>query len=84
MDDEHRIRRAGDDPATAEARRAGRTLLVLDAVSGGTLLVLDAVSGGDAARQYESLGWVRVRDIPGYALYPQGGRCGTTRCYRNL
>ena len=73
MDDEHRIRRAGDDPATAEARRAGRTLLVLD-----------AVSGGDAARQYESLGWVRVRDIPGYALYPQGGRCGTTRCYRNL
>jgi GNAT superfamily N-acetyltransferase len=45
---------------------------------GKTLLVLDAVTGGDAARLYERLGWVRVGDIPGYALYPQGGLCGTT------
>ena len=34
---------------------------------GRTLLVLDAVTGGDAARLYERLGWVRVGDVPGYA-----------------
>jgi GNAT superfamily N-acetyltransferase len=51
---------------------------------GKTLLVLDAVTGGDAARLYERLGWVRVGDVPGYALYPQGGLCGTTFYYRSL
>jgi ribosomal protein S18 acetylase RimI-like enzyme len=51
---------------------------------GKTLLVLDAVTGGDAARLYERLGWVRVGDIPGYALYPGGGTCGTTYYYRRL
>jgi GNAT superfamily N-acetyltransferase len=51
---------------------------------GKTLLVLDAVTDGDAARLYERLGWVRVGDIPGYALYPQGGLCGTTYYYRDL
>ncbi len=51
---------------------------------GKTLLVLDAVTGGDATRLYERLGWVRVGDIPGYALMPQGGLCGTTFYYRNL
>jgi GNAT superfamily N-acetyltransferase len=51
---------------------------------GKTLLVLDAVTGGDAARLYERLGWVRVGDIPGYALMPQGGLCSTTVYYRNL
>ncbi len=51
---------------------------------GKTLLVLDAVTGGDAARLYERLGWVRVGDIPGYALFPQGGLCSTTVFYRNI
>ena len=51
---------------------------------GRTLLVLDAVTGGDAARLYERLGWVRVGDIPGYALWPQGGLCSTTVFYRLL
>jgi GNAT superfamily N-acetyltransferase len=51
---------------------------------GRTLLVLDAVTGGDAARLYERLGWVRAGDIPGYALWPQGGLCGTTYFYRQL
>ncbi|EDY20327.1 GCN5-related N-acetyltransferase [Chthoniobacter flavus Ellin428] len=51
---------------------------------GKTLLVLDAVTGGDAARLYERLGWVRVGDIPGYALMPRGGLCSTTVYYRNL
>ena len=51
---------------------------------GKTLLVLDAVTGGDAARLYERLGWVRVGDIPGYALMPRGGLCSTTVYYREL
>jgi GNAT superfamily N-acetyltransferase len=51
---------------------------------GKTLLVLDAVTGGDAARLYERLGWIRVGDIPGYALFPRGGLCSTTVFYRNL
>jgi hypothetical protein len=48
------------------------------------LLVLDAVTDGDAARLYAKLGWVRVGDIPNYALFPQGGYCSTTYFYRNL
>ena len=46
--------------------------------------MLDAVTGGEAARHYERLGWVHVGDIPGYALYPHGGPCGTTYYYRTL
>jgi GNAT superfamily N-acetyltransferase len=51
---------------------------------GKTLLVLDAVTDGDAARLYERLGWVRVGDIPNYALMPDGRPCGTTYFYRQL
>jgi len=46
--------------------------------------VLDTVTDGDAARLYERLGWVRVGNIPSYALLPQGGLCSTTVFYRNL
>lgn len=53
-------------------------------VAGKTLLVLDAVTGGDAARLYERLGWVRVGDVPNFALYPDGGFCSTTYYYRQL
>jgi GNAT superfamily N-acetyltransferase len=51
---------------------------------GKTLLVLDAVTGGEAARLYERLGWERVGDIPGYALMPRGGLSSTTVYYRKL
>jgi len=51
---------------------------------GKTLLVLDAVTDGDAARLYARLGWVRVGDIPNYALFPRGGLCSTTVFYRDL
>ena len=52
--------------------------------AGRTLLVLDAVTGGDAARLYERLGWIRVGDVPDFALYPDGGFCSTTYYYRRL
>src|SRR4051794_4076721 len=45
---------------------------------GKTLLVLDAVTGGDAARLYERLGWGRGGDIPRYAPFPGGGPCRPT------
>jgi GNAT superfamily N-acetyltransferase len=49
-----------------------------------TILVLDAVTNGDGARLYERMGWVRVGDIPKFALMPQGGFCSTTYYYRQL
>ena len=51
---------------------------------GKTLLVLDTVTGGEADRLYERLGWTRVGVIPGYALMPDGAPCGTTIYYREL
>lgn len=51
---------------------------------GRTLLVLDAVTGGDGARLYERLGWVRAGDVPNFALLPRGGFCSTTYYYRDL
>lgn len=72
------------------ARRKGLGAELLQAAEamalecGRTLLVLDAVTGGDGARLYERLGWVRVGEIPEYALMPWGDRCGTTVYYHNL
>jgi GNAT superfamily N-acetyltransferase len=51
---------------------------------GKSLLVLDTVTGSDAERLYTRLGWQRVGDIPRYALWPQGGFCSTTVFYRDL
>ena len=51
---------------------------------GKTLLVLDAVTGGDAARLYERLGWNTVGVIPGYALYPDGRVCDTTVFWKGV
>jgi GNAT superfamily N-acetyltransferase len=51
---------------------------------GKTLLVLDAVTDGEAARLYQRLGWVRVGDIPNYALKPRGGLSSTTVFYRDV
>ncbi len=51
---------------------------------GKTLLVLDAVTGGDASRLYERLGWVKVGDIPNFALMPTGEPCSTTYYFRDL
>lgn len=51
---------------------------------GRSLLVLDTVTGGDAERLYARLGWQRCGEIPGFALWPQGGLCGTTVFYRSV
>lgn len=72
------------------ARRSGLGAALMTAAEdlarqcGRTLLVLDAVTGGDAARLYTRLGWTRVGDVPGFALYPDGRECGTTYFYRHI
>jgi GNAT superfamily N-acetyltransferase len=73
-----RVRRQGLGAALIRAAEA--TALEC----GKTLLVLDAVTGGDAERLYGNLGWQRVGVIPGYALMPRGERCDTTVFYRRL
>ena len=62
------LMRAAEDAA----REHGRTVLVLDTAS------------DDARRLYERLGWVRVGDIPRYALLPDGTPCATTYVFREL
>jgi GNAT superfamily N-acetyltransferase len=59
--------------AESEARAAGKTLLVLD-----------TVTGDDAERLYTRLGWTRVGVIPGYALYPDRRPCDTTIFWKAL
>ena len=58
--------------AEAEARRRGKTLIVLDTAS-------DA-----AERLYEGIGYVRVGAIPDYALFPDGRPCATTIYYKRI
>jgi ribosomal protein S18 acetylase RimI-like enzyme len=53
-----------------EARRRGRTLLTLDTMAGEA-----------ADHLYPLLGYVRVGEIPGYALFPEGGVPGATAIY---
>lgn len=52
--------------------------------AGKTLLVLDTVTGGDAERLYPRLGWLRCGVIPNYALWPRGGFCDTTVFYKPI
>jgi GNAT superfamily N-acetyltransferase len=58
--------------AEQTARACGKTLLVLDTAS------------PDAARLYARMGWTQAGTVPGYALLPQGGLCGTTFFYKGL
>jgi GNAT superfamily N-acetyltransferase len=73
-----RVRRQGLGAALMRAAEAAAR------ECGRTLLVLDAVTGGDAERLYARLGWQRVGVIPGYALMPTGEPCATTVFYRDL
>lgn len=52
--------------------------------AGKTLLVLDTVTGGDAERLYARQGWQRCGEIPIYALWPDGTPCATTIFFKLL
>lgn len=72
------------------ARRRGVGAMLMRAAedaaraAGKSLLVLDTVTGSDAERLYQRLGWQRVGEIPGYALWPDGRPCPTTYYYKAL
>jgi GNAT superfamily N-acetyltransferase len=53
-------------------------------LAGKTLLVLDSVTGGDGARLYTRMGWNVVGVIPNYALFPDGRFCDTTVFWKAL
>jgi GNAT superfamily N-acetyltransferase len=53
-------------------------------LAGKTLLVLDTVTGGDAERLYARLGWTKAGVIPNYALFPDGRYCDTSLFWKSL
>lgn len=65
----------------ASLMRAAETAAL---AAGKTLLVLDTVTGSDAERLYQRLGWIRVGVVPDYALWPDGQLCATTFFYKRL
>jgi GNAT superfamily N-acetyltransferase len=52
--------------------------------AGKTLLVLDAVTGDSGWRLYRRCGWQIAGDVPGFALLPRGGLVSTTFMYKEL
>jgi len=72
------------------ARRRGLGAALMEAVEemardcGRTLLVLDTVTGSDAERLYARLGWIRVGEIPEFALLSRGGLWGAVVFYKKL
>lgn len=73
-----RVRRQGVGAAMLAAAERG-------ALSAGkTLLVLDTVTGSDAERLYARQGWQRCGQIPNYALWPNGTPCATTIFFKFL
>ena len=66
---------------------AQRLMAALDEAAraeGRTVLVLDTVTGGDAERLYQRAGWQRVGAVPKYALMPNGDFCATTFFFKHL
>jgi GNAT superfamily N-acetyltransferase len=59
--------------AEAEARRMGRTLLVMD-----------TRKGGEAEKMCEALGYIRFGEVPGYARSSDGRLHTTSFFYRQL
>ena len=73
---------------SARARGVGRRLMEFaeetSRQAGKTLLVLDTVTGASGERLYLRLGWTKVGVIPNYALYPDGRFCDTTIFFKEL
>jgi GNAT superfamily N-acetyltransferase len=53
-------------------------------LAGKTLLMLDTVTGSPAEKLYTRLGWNRAGVIPRYALNPDGSYCDTTIFWKNI
>jgi ribosomal protein S18 acetylase RimI-like enzyme len=75
--------------APSARRQGVARLLMLEAqdvaaAEGKTLLLLDTVTGGSAEKLYLSLGWIKVGVVPGFALDPMGELDATTFLYKTL
>lgn len=72
----------------ARGRGVGlRLMQAIDAAAreaGKSVLVLDTVTGGAAERLYARAGWEHVGAVPNYALMPDGAFCGTTFYHKQL
>jgi GNAT superfamily N-acetyltransferase len=72
----------------ARGQGVGRALmerLEIEArADGKTLLVLDTVSGRAADRLYGRLGWTRLGTVAGYARDPDGTFCDATFFYKHV
>jgi ribosomal protein S18 acetylase RimI-like enzyme len=74
---------------TRARRRGLATRLMADAERvalehGRTLLVLDTITGTDAYGLYRRLGWTEVGEIPDYAAWPSGALAPTTVFFKQL
>lgn len=49
-----------------------------------TLLLLDTCKDSAAERLYSSLGWVRIGEVPKFALNPDGTWCDTVFFFKQL
>ncbi|WP_317179038.1 GNAT family N-acetyltransferase [Lelliottia amnigena] len=73
-----------------KARRRGVAMALMEALEaaareqGKTVLVLDTASGSGAESFYVRGGWIRVGEIPDYALMPDGEMTATTVFYKFL
>jgi GNAT superfamily N-acetyltransferase len=73
-----RARRRGVGEALMRAAEAAACEM------GRSLLVLDTVTGDAGERLYERCGFTRVGVIPDYALFPDGRPCATTVFFKAL
>jgi GNAT superfamily N-acetyltransferase len=75
-------------PRAARGKGVGAALMTAleqhARVAGKTLLMLDSVTGGDGERLYLRLNWTKAAVIPDYALYPDGRWCDTTIFWKRL
>ena len=49
-----------------------------------TLLLLDTCKGSAAEHLYISMGWIRVGEVPNFALNPDGSWCTTVFFYKGI
>lgn len=66
------------------AQRLRAAIDVAAREEGKSVLVLDTVTGGDAERLYERAGWQRVGNVPKYACMPNREFCSTTFFYKHV
>lgn len=76
------VHRRGRNRGVAQALMAAAETAARD--MGRTMLMLDTITGEAGERLYARMGWVRVGEIPDFALMPDGRPAATTIFYKAL